>query len=161
MNKAILMGRLTKEPELKYTTTTNTAVCTFTLAVNRRFAKEGQQSADFINIVTWRNTAEFCSKWFKKGQQVAVIGTIQTRSWDDSDGKKRYTTEVVADEAYFADSKKDSDGSGNQSNFGNSFGAGQPNKSTQISQPAGVENAPASNSGDDGFYPIDDDQLPF
>ena len=185
MNKAILMGRLTRDPELKYTTTTNMAVCNFTLAVNRRFAKEGQQSADFINIVTWNKTAEFCSKWFKKGQQVAVIGSIQTRTWDDNEGKKHYATDVVADEAYFAEGKRDSDGSGNygnQGNFGNSgnsgnagnsgnsgnsgnlgnsFGAGQSGQSGQTSQPAGGANTPASNSGDDGFYPIDDDQLPF
>lgn len=176
MNKAILMGRLTRDPELKYTTTTNMAVCNFTLAVNRRFAKEGQQSADFINIVTWNKTAEFCSKWFKKGQQVAVIGSIQTRTWDDNEGKKHYATDVVADEAYFAEGKRDSDGSGNygnqgnfgnssnssnsanSGNFGNSFGADQ---SVQSSQTAGGANTPASNSGDDGFYPIDDDQLPF
>jgi single-strand DNA-binding protein len=168
MNKAILMGRLTKDPELKYTTNNNTAVCTFSLAVNRRFAKEGQQSADFINIVTWRSTAEFCSKWFKKGQQVAVIGSIQTRTWDDNEGKKHYATEVVADEAYFADSKKDSDGSGNyqgnsnqnnygmQGNSGGSFGADQ-----FPGQPGNGANKPSNNSGDDGFYPIDDDQLPF
>lgn len=180
MNKAILMGRLTRDPELKYTPANNTAVCNFSLAVNRRFAKEGQPTADFINIVTWSKTAEFCSKWFKKGQQVAVIGTIQTRTWDDNEGKKHYVTEVVAEEAYFADSKKDSDGSGNYGNqgnfgnsgnygnqgnggnqggFGNSFGAAQ---SGQFGQPSnGGNNAPASNSGDDGFYPIDDDQLPF
>ena len=83
-------------------------VVQFALAVNRRFAKPGEErQADFINIVAWDKTAEFCSKYFKKGQQVAVIGRIQTRNYDDKDGKKVYVTEVVAEEAYFADSKKE------------------------------------------------------
>lgn len=105
----ILLGRLTKDPEVRYTTTNNTLVCGFTLAVNRRFAKEGEQQADFINIVAWSKLGEFCSKYFTKGQQVAVCGRIQTRTYDDKDGKKVYVTEVVAEEAYFADSKKQDD----------------------------------------------------
>lgn len=104
MNKTILMGRLTKDPETRYTQTSNTMVVNFTLAVNRRFAKEGEQEADFINIVAWNKTAEFVNKYFKKGQQVAVIGRIQTRSYEDN-GQKRFVTEVVAEEVYFADSK--------------------------------------------------------
>lgn len=107
MNKVILMGRLTKDVEVKYTQTNNTMVASFTLAVNRRFVKEGEQQADFINIVAWTKIAEFCSKYFKKGQQVGVIGRIQTRTWDDEQGMKRYVTEVVAEEVYFADSKKE------------------------------------------------------
>ena len=107
MNKVILMGRLTKDPEVRYTSTNNTAVCNFTLAVDRRFTRQGEEKkADFIQIVTWRNLAEFCSKNFNKGQRVAVVGSIQTRTWDDNEGKRHYITEVVADEAYFADSKK-------------------------------------------------------
>lgn len=101
------MGRLTKDPEIRYTQTTNTMVASFNLAVNRRFVKEGQErQADFINIVAWNKTAEFVSKYFKKGQQVGVIGRIETRNYDDKDGKKVYVTEVVAEEVYFADSKK-------------------------------------------------------
>lgn len=107
MNKSILMGRLTRDPETRYTQTTNTQVTSFTLAVNRRFTKEGQPSADFINIVAWGKTAEFVSKYFKKGQQVGVIGRIQTRNYEDDQGKKHYITEVVAEEVYFADTKKE------------------------------------------------------
>lgn len=107
MNKVELLGRLTKDPEIRYTQTNNTMVASFTLAVNRRFVKEGEQQADFINCVAWKGTAEFVSKYFKKGQQVAVAGRIQTRNWEDDNGQKRYATEVVAEEVYFADSKKD------------------------------------------------------
>lgn len=106
MNKAILLGRLTKDVETRYTQSTNTQVSSFTLAVNRRFVKEGEQQADFINIVAWNKTAEFCSKYFRKGQQVAVVGRIQTRSYDNQEGKKVYVTEVIAEEVYFADTKK-------------------------------------------------------
>jgi len=122
MNKVILMGRLTKDPEVRYTQTNNTLVASFTLAINRRFVKAGEErQADFINIVAWSKTGEFCSKYFKKGQQVAVIGRIQTRTWDDENGQKRYITEVVAEEAYFADSKKDGDTSGFENTFGESI----------------------------------------
>lgn len=108
MNKVILMGRLTKDPEVRYTQTNNTLVASFTLAVNRRFTKQGEErQADFINVVAWSKIGEFCSKYFKKGQQVAIIGRIQTRSWDDEQGQKHYITEIIAEEAYFADSKKD------------------------------------------------------
>ena len=83
-------------------------VASFSLAVNRRFARQGEErQADFINIVAWSKTAEFCSKYFKKGQQVGIIGRIQTRTWDDDQGQKHYVTEVIAEEAYFADSKKE------------------------------------------------------
>ena len=107
MNKAILIGRLTKDPETRYTQTNNIQVTSFTLAVNRRFAKKGEQQADFINVVSWNKTAEFVSKYFKKGQQVGVVGRLQTRTWDDEQGQKHYMTEVVAEEVYFADSKKE------------------------------------------------------
>lgn len=107
MNKVILMGRLTRDPEVRYTTS-NVLVASFSLAINRRFAKEGEErQADFINIVAWDKTGEFCSKYFKKGQQVGIVGRIQSRSYDDKDGKKIYVTEVVAEEAYFADSRKE------------------------------------------------------
>lgn len=108
MNKVILMGRLTRDPEVRYTQTNNTLVASFSLAVNRRFARQGEErQADFINIVAWSKLGEFCSKYFKKGQQVGIIGRIQTRTWDDDQGTKHYVTEVVAEEAYFADSKRD------------------------------------------------------
>ena len=121
MNKVVLMGRLTKDPEVRYTQTNNTLVASFTLAVNRRFTREGdQQTADFINCSAWAKTGEFVSKYFKKGQQVAIVGRIQTRSWDDQQGQKRYSTDVVAEEVYFADSKKN----GDNGDFDNTFGAG-------------------------------------
>ena len=101
------MGRLTRDPEVRYTQTNNTLVASFSLAVNRRFAREGEQQADFINIVAWSKTGEFVSKYVKKGQQVAVIGRIQTRTWDDDNGQKHYVTEVIAEEVYFADSKRE------------------------------------------------------
>ena len=109
MNKVELLGRLTRDPEIRYTQSNNIPVTSFSLAVNRRFVKEGEErQADFINIVAWNKTAEFCSKYFKKGQQVAIIGRIQTRTWDDDQGQKHYATEVIAEEVYFADFKKDS-----------------------------------------------------
>ena len=108
MNKIILMGRLTKDPEVRYTQTSNAMVTSFTLAVNRRFIAQGQErQADFLPIVSWNKTAEFVAKYFKKGQQVAVIGRVETRNYDDKDGKKVYVTEVIAEEVYFADSKKE------------------------------------------------------
>ena len=99
MNKVILMGRLTRDPEVRYTQTNNTLVASFSLAVNRRFTKPGEErQADFINIVAWSKLGEFCSKYFKKGQQVGIIGRIQTRNWDDEQGQQHYITEVVAEE---------------------------------------------------------------
>ena len=92
MNKAILIGRLTKDPEIRYTAGNNTAVCQFTVAVDRRFKSENQPTADFIPIVAWRQTAEFVSKYFTKGSRIAIVGQIQTRSWDDAEGKKHYVT---------------------------------------------------------------------
>ena len=110
MNKVILMGRLTKDPEVRYTQTNNTLVASFTLAVNRRFARQGEErQADFFNIVAWNKTGEFVSKYFKKGQQVGVIGRLQTRNWDDDQGQKHYVTEVIAEETYFADSKREAE----------------------------------------------------
>ena len=122
MNKVVLMGRLTKDPETRYTQTSNTLVASFSLAVNRRFTKQGEErQADFINIVAWNKTGEFCSKYFKKGQQVGVIGRIQTRTWEDDNKVKHYITEVIAEEAYFADSKKDGDAGA--TSFENTFGS--------------------------------------
>ena len=104
LNKVVLMGRLTADPELKHTPS-NVAVCTFSLAVNRRF---NRNETDFIDVVTWRQQAEFVSKYFAKGQQMALVGALQTRTWVDKIGNKRKSVEVVADEVYFADSKRTS-----------------------------------------------------
>lgn len=114
LNKVILCGRLTADPELKQTSN-GIAVVSFSLAVNRRFAsKSGDNSAnqqtDFINLVAWRQTAEFISKYFKKGSALCVTGSIQTRSWTDQNGQKRYATDVVVDEAMFVDSRNDGSG---------------------------------------------------
>jgi len=106
MNKVCLIARLAKEPELKYIND-STAVTTFSVAVDRRMKKDGQPTADFISIVAWSKTAEFVSKYFHKGQQVGITGRIQTRQWKNQEGKTQYATEVVAEEVFFADSKKD------------------------------------------------------
>ncbi len=101
MNKVILIGNLTRDPELQ-TTNGGISVCRFTLAVTRRFANsEGERDADFLNVVVWRNQAENCHKYLKKGSKCAVIGRIQTSSYDAQDGSKRYTTDIVADEVEF------------------------------------------------------------
>jgi single-strand DNA-binding protein len=105
LNKVILIGRLTADPELKQTPS-GVAVTSFTIAVDRQATKEGKKETDFINIVAWRKTAEFISKYFNKGSAIIVCGSIQTRSWKDSEGKNRYATEVVASEVSFAEAKK-------------------------------------------------------
>lgn len=105
MNKVVLIGRLTADPQLKFTQGTGTAVATFTLAVNRRFKKEGQPDADFIPIVVWGKIAESTANYMRKGSQISVAGRIETRSYEAKDGGRRYVTEVVADEVKFLDSK--------------------------------------------------------
>lgn len=138
MNKVILLGRLTKDVDVKYTQTTNIMIASFSLAVNRRFIKQGEErQADFFNVTAFGKTGEFCSKYFSKGQQVAIIGRLQTRNWQDDQGQKHYATDIIAEECYFADSKK-------QSNDGD---AKEPE--TELKN-AGVE-----------FNTIDDDSLPF
>lgn len=116
LNKVVLCGRLTADPELKQTQN-GIAVVSFSLAVNRRFTRgaDGQNNsqADFINCVAWRQTAEFISRYFHKGSSLCVTGSIQTRTWTDNAGAKRYATEVVVDEAMFVDSRADSASSGN------------------------------------------------
>ena len=109
LNKVVLAGRITADPELKQTTT-GVSVLSFTLAVNRRFSKneQGEQQTDFISMVAWRQTAEFISKYFRKGSAICVTGSIQTRSWQDQQGQRRYATEVVVDEAMFVDSRSES-----------------------------------------------------
>ncbi len=153
MNKAILMGRLTKDPELR-TTSNNISVCTFTLAVDRNYKnRDGERQADFIPVVTWRQTAEFAHRNFVKGQRVAVVGSIQTRHYDDQSGQRRYITEVVADEVHFADSKRD--------NMGTSRGYGEP--PAQRSAYSGGAEGKSEITADD-FMPASEDDattLPF
>ena len=143
MNKAMLMGRLTRDPELRHIANNSYMVCSFTLAIDRKYTKQGEEKqTDFIPVVAWNKNAEFCSRYFKKGQKVVVIGRIQVRTWDDSEGKKRYATEVVAEELHFAESKA--------SGGGSASGYSQQN-----------ERMP-SDPVDGEFYPIDaDDELPF
>lgn len=108
MNKVILLGRLTKDPEVRYTQSENMlAIARYTLAVDRRFKKEGQPSADFINCVAFGKSAEFAEKYMTKGRLFGVIGKIQTRNYENDKKEKVYVTEVVVDEQYFADIKKD------------------------------------------------------
>lgn len=109
LNKVILAGRLTQDVELKVTPS-GVSVCSFTLAVNRKYQSNGQQQTDFINCQAWRNTAEFIARYFKKGSALCISGSIEVRSWTDSNNQKRYATEVVADEAMFVDGKNDSQG---------------------------------------------------
>lgn len=107
-NKVILGGRLTSDPELK-TTPNGVTVTTFSLAVNRKYSgKDSEQQTDFINVTAWRGTAEFITKFFRKGSSLCIVGSLQTRSWTDNNGNKRYATDVVADEAMFVDAKSDS-----------------------------------------------------
>lgn len=152
MNKAILMGRLTKDPELK-STNNGISVCTFTVAVDRRFKNaNGEREADFIPVVAWRQTADFVSKYFQKGQRIALVGSIQVRSWDDNDGQRRYITEIIADEVYFADSKSDT----SQNNYNRSNSSNQaPNTNFNRQEDS---SGPSS-----GFFeaPDDDTALPF
>ena len=149
MNKVILMGRLTRDPEVRYTQTSNALVASFSLAVNRRFVRQGEErQADFFNIVAWGKLGEFCSKYFKKGQQVGIIGRLQTRTWDDDKGR-HYITEVVAEEAYFADSKRD--GESSNAGFESSFGSTMP----------GTIDAGANGGSASDFEVSSTDDLPF
>ena len=108
MNVVCLMGRLTADPELRQTPN-GTSVCSFSVAVNRAFSgANGERQADFINCVAWRQTAEFISRYFRKGSAICICGSLQTRSWTDTNGSKRYATEVVADEINFVERKSDS-----------------------------------------------------
>lgn len=139
MNKVILMGRLTRDPEVRYSQSSEpVAVARYTLAVNRRFKRKDEPEADFIPCVAFGKSGEFAEKYFKKGQMVSVVGRLQVRSWEDKEGKKHWTTEVIVEEQYFAESKKNSN-------------AAAPKEGGQ---------APA-----DGFYPInegvEDEDLPF
>ena len=134
MNRVVLVGRLTKQPDLRFTAGKGTAIANFTLAVNRRFKTEGQPEADFIPIVVWGKQAENVANYLNKGSQAAVTGSIQTRSYEAKDGTKRYVTEINADEVQFLDSK------------------GSKNNSSQSSN---------EESYDEELTPVDDGDLPF
>ena len=134
LNKVVLAGRLTADPELKQTPS-GIAVCSFTLAINRRFSKDGQQEADFIQCQAWRQTAEFITRYFRKGSSLCISGSIQTRSWQDQNGQKRFATDVVADEAMFVDGKNDAQGTGTytgEQNPAPAFNAPQTPNFTQL-----------------------------
>ena len=103
MNQCQLLGRLVRDPELRYTQQ-GTPVCSFTLAVDRRFNRD---KTDYIRVIAWRNTAEFSANYFQKGSRIALVGSIQTRTWEDDSGKKHHEVEVIADSVYFAESKRD------------------------------------------------------
>lgn len=135
MNKVILVGRLARDVELR-STQSGTSVASFTVVCDRRYQKEGERQADFISCVAWGKTAEFLSRYFTKGVRIALSGRIETRSWEDNDGDKRYATEVVAEDVEFAQSKNE-------------------NGSKVV--PAAA--APNADIGD--FVPIEDDDLPF
>lgn len=151
MNKVILMGRLARDPELQ-TTPQGTPVCRFTIAVDRRFSKDGQRQADFISCTAWRQQAEFICKWFKKGSMISVVGNIQTRSWDSQDGKKQFATDVVIDEAYFTGSRQES-------------GTAAPDfaQNTAPAQPQETAEAPFDDFDSMGFAAMggSEDDLPF
>ena len=156
MNKVFLIGRLTRDPELRYTSS-NIAVATFSIAVDRNFSNAaGEREADFINIVVWRKQAENVKNYMHKGSQVAIDGRIQTRSYDDTDGKKRYVTEVVADNVQFLDSKGSREASAPTS-------APEPTPYDFASQPepktTDVKNDPFADFGNN--IEISDDDLPF
>lgn len=110
LNKVFIMGRLTRDPELRHTQS-GTAVASFTLAVERDFKDKttGERTTDFIDVVAWRGTAEFVSRFFSKGRMAVVVGALQIRAWEDKEGNKRRTAEVIAESVYFGDSKRDSD----------------------------------------------------
>ena len=151
LNKIILMGRLTRDPELRRTQS-GTAVASFTLAVDRDYKpQDGERETDFIDIVAWRGTAEFVSKYFTKGRMAVVEGRLQMEDWTDKDGNKRRSAEVVADNLYFGDSRRDNGGEGGSYTGGNSG----------YSAPAGGYAAPVG--GASGFAEIDeeDGDLPF
>lgn len=168
MNKVILMGRLAREPEVRYSQGTEPlAIARYTLAVNRRFKRQGEPEADFINCVAFGKTGEFAEKYFKKGQMVSVVGRLQVRSWDDNEGKKRWSTDVIVEEQYFAESEA----------------------AAEQNRPAAAQNKPVAQTGkqmglaeQEGFYPsepqaaalegwfavqtsgdesVEDDDLPF
>lgn len=155
LNHITLMGRLVRDPELRRTGS-GTAVASFTIAVDRDFGKSenGEKEVDFIDIVAWRATAEFVEKYFSKGRMIVVSGRLQIRNWTDKEGNKRRTAEVIADNVYFGDSKKDEGGSCGGAYTGTDSGFYRDNTPSNV--------APAAPAND--FTPLeceDDDKLPF
>lgn len=150
LNHIVLMGRLTRDPELRHTGT-GTAVASFALAVDRDFkSQNGETSVDFIDVVAWRNTAEFVSKYFTKGRMAVVSGRLQIRNWTDKEGNKRRSAEVVADNVYFGDSKRDGASGGSFAEYGS------------YSAPAeGSFTAPAAPTSDFSMLETNDSDLPF
>ncbi|MBQ7274581.1 MAG: single-stranded DNA-binding protein [Clostridiales bacterium] len=166
MNKVILIGRLTKDPEVK-NTASQVTVCRFTIAVDRKFKDQnGQRQADFISCVAWRQTANFISSYFHKGSKIAVVGSIQTRTYDDQSGQKRYVTDVVVDEAEFVDSAN-SNGNGNtnaRSNGGYNNGGYSrqdqaPAGSTAAAAPVAPQRQIVPDMSDDTVFQGSDDEL--
>ena len=156
LNHITIMGRLTRDPELRYTQS-QTPVSSFTLAVDRDFGSRdgGEKQTDFIDCVAWRQTAEFVSKYFTKGRMAVVSGRLQIRDWTDREGGKRRSAEVVVDNVYFGDSRRDNNDSGNYG--GNSYGSSYGDSSRSYSAPA--SSAPSANT----FAELDDGdgELPF
>lgn len=153
MNKVFLIGRLTRDPELRYTSS-NLPVATFSLAVNRNFTSQsGEREADFINIVVWRKQAENVKNYLTQGSQVAIDGRIQTRTYDGEDGKKRYITEVVADNVQFLDTK------GARESINTSTQDVTPSDFSDSMPTTNVKNDPFSDFG--SSIEINDDELPF
>ena len=161
LNHIVLMGRLTRDPELRRTGS-GTAVATFTLAVDRDFSSNretGERETDFIDIVAWRNTAEFVSKYFAKGRMAVVSGRLQIRNWNDKDGNKRRSAEVVADNVYFGDSKREGAGG-----FDQSYGQGYSQPAAFNQTPYGFDQAPVPGpapASDFAMLEDDDSELPF
>ncbi len=153
LNHIVIMGRLTRDPELRRTAT-GTAVSSFTLAVDRDFGGKdgGEKETDFIECVAWRQTGEFASKYFSKGRMAVVSGRLQIRPWTDKDGNKRRTAEVVVDNMYFGDSKRETD-SGGSAYGGNVYGA--------YGQTTTGYTAPMPPASDFAMLEDDDSQLPF
>lgn len=161
LNVAALMGRLVADPELRHTPS-DVAVTSFTIAVDRSYVKSGaERQADFIDVVAWRSTAEFICKYFRKGQMIAIQGSIQTRNYTDSQGNKRKSTEIMVDNVSFADSKRDS---GSAAPSSGAYGGYAGGGSSYAARPEpAAEPAPAYTSGSTGDFeeiPMDDD-LPF
>ena len=145
-NKVILGGRLTADPELKQTPN-GIPVTSFTVAVNRRSSKAEQRTADFINCVAWRQQAELISRYFRKGSCICIVGNLQVRTWNDQNGQKRYTTEVIVDEVNFVDSASESKGSSD--NGYNPYAEQTPTFSSTKDEAPKFEQM------------VDDDDLPF
>ena len=162
LNHIVIMGRLTRDPELRRTGT-GVAVASFTVAVDRDFGGRdgGEKETDFIDCVAWRQTGEFVSKYFTKGRMIVVSGRLQIRSWTDKDGNKRRTAEVVADNCYFGDSKRDNDNGASYggNSYGNNNYGGNPYAAPAPS--FGGYSAPAAPASDFAMLDDDDAQLPF